>query len=378
MTLCLMLLAAGTVFTIMYIRLGLNHSAWKYAEVWSAIDQFVGEYDEDELLDAAYSAMLDKLDDNWSYYLTAEQYQSYLQNSKNQYAGIGVVISKDEDTGGLMILSIYADSPAEKAELQPGEIIVAVEGADITEMTTSEASALISEKLGSSLVITVQGGDGVWRDVELNCELIYKNPVSYKMLEGNIGYISIDNFEGGVADEFKAAAEQLIAEGAEALIFDVRFNPGGKVSEMVSMLDYLLPEGDLFISRDKNGNESADKSDESCIDMPMAVLVNSGSYSAAEFFAAALSEYDWAYVVGQQTTGKGRSQITHALSDGSAVHISTKEYFTPNGVSLAEAGGLTPDYEVEMDDEKRSLLYADKLETGEDGQLMKAIEILQS
>lgn len=377
-TICLMVLVAGTVFSIMYIRFGLSYNARKYIEVWEAVEKFIGEYDENELMDIAYSAILSNLDDNWTYYLTAEQYQSYLKNSNNQYAGIGVVISKDEETGGLMIQSIYEDSPAEKAELQIGEIIVAVEGMDITEMTTSEARALIGEKLGTSLVITILGTDGARRDVELNCELIYTNPISFQMLDGDIGYITIDNFENGVATEFTAAVEELIAEGAEALIFDVRFNPGGKVSEMVEMLDYLLPEGDLFISKDKNGNENVDKSDASCIELPMAVLMNSNSYSAAEFFAAALSEYGWAETVGEHTTGKGRSQNTFALSDGSAVHISTREYFTPSGVSLAEVGGLAPDHDVELSDEKRAFLSAGKLETIDDGQLQKAIEVLQS
>jgi carboxyl-terminal processing protease len=139
------------------------------------------------------------------------------------------------------------------------------------------------------------------------------------------------------------------------------------------MLDYLLPEGEIFVSVSKDGTEKVETSDASCVEMPMAVLVNQNSYSAAEFFAAALREYDWATVVGQQTTGKGRSQITKRLSDGSALHISTKKYMTPSRVDLSEVGGITPDIEIEISDEDFTSLYYDQLSHEDDEQLQAAV-----
>jgi carboxyl-terminal processing protease len=197
--------------------------------------------------------------------------------------------------------------------------------------------------------------------------------VSYELLDSGVGLITIENFDSGVCDDFIAAVEDLQSQGAVGLIFDVRNDPGGLVSELTAMLDYLLPEGEIFVSVSKDGTEKVEKSGASCVEMPMAVLVNQNSYSAAEFFAAALREYDWATVVGQQTTGKGRSQITKLLSDGSALHISTKKYMTPNRVDLSEVGGITPDIEIEISDEDFTLLYYDQLAREDDEQLQAAV-----
>ena len=167
------------------------------------------------------------------------------------------------------------------------------------------------------------------------------------MLEGNIGYIDINNFHTGAGKEAIAQVQLLMEQGAEKLIFDVRNNPGGFVDETNVIMDYLLPEGPLFRRVDYKGKETIDMSDASCIELPMAVLINGNSYSAAEFFAAALSEYNWAVTVGEPTTGKGYFQHTLELVDGSALYLSVGKYCTPNCVSLAEVGGLVPDVVVE-------------------------------
>ena len=163
--------------------------------------------------------------------------------------------------------------------------------------------------------------------------------------------------------------------GAKALLFDVRFNPGGYADELVKVLDYLLPEGDLFRSVDYAGHEEVDTSDASCVELPMAVLVNEESYSAAEFFAAALQEYDWATIVGSQTYGKGNFQSAFRLSDGSMVNLSIGKYYTPGGRSLTETG-VTPDVVVDLDDEQYALLYYGALERDEDPQFQAALDTL--
>ena len=194
-----------------------------------------------------------------------------------------------------------------------------------------------------------------------------------RMVTETIGYIRINNFNSRCADETIALFEQLEKQGAQAMIFDVRFNPGGYKDEMVKVLDFLLPEGVLFRSEDSTGYTWEDTSDADCKTMPMVVLMNGESYSAAEFFAAALKEYDYAVTVGQPTTGKGYFQSTFTLSDGSAVNLSIGKYYTPNGVSLAEVGGLVPDVTVEVDEETMAKIYAKTLPDEEDAQLQAAI-----
>jgi len=170
----------------------------------------------------------------------------------------------------------------------------------------------------------------------------------------------------------------MIDQGATSLIFDVRYNPGGYAHEMVALLDYLLPEGDLFITEDYQGNRDVDTSDAKCLEMPMVVLVNGDSFSAAEFFACALRDYEWATVIGEKTVGKGYFQQSYMLSDGSAVSLSVGKYYTRSGINLAEAGGLTPDRVVEVDDETYTQIYYGNVEPKDDPQIQAAIKVLKT
>ena len=196
------------------------------------------------------------------------------------------------------------------------------------------------------------------------------------MLEDNIGLVTIENFDLRCAEESIAAIEALLAQGAESLIFDVRNNPGGYKTEMVELLDYLLPEGVLFRAEDYRGVEEVDESDADCLEIPMAVVVTLNSYSAAEFFAAALSEYEAAVVVGEKTFGKGYFQNTFPLPDGSAVNLSIGKYCTPKGVSLADVG-LAPDVSAPVDEETAARIYYDLLDPMEDPQILAAINALK-
>jgi carboxyl-terminal processing protease len=187
----------------------------------------------------------------------------------------------------------------------------------------------------------------------------------------------IKNFEGGVADAFIAAANDLIKQGAASFVFDVRNNGGGRVSELKKMLDYLLPACDIFVAVDKSGREDVSVSDADNVKLPSVVLVNGYSFSAAEYFAACLQEYGYAQLVGQHTTGKNRSQITLELPDGGALHISSGEYLTPHRVSLTKQGGIAPDYEIILSDDDNVLLYNGQLDRTKDTQLLKAMELLK-
>ena len=323
--------------------------AMKYLEIKNVLDQYyVGDVDEEAVSSAAFAAMVDALGDEWSYYMSPSEYSAYQLYSANQYVGLGVQIDKDTDTGGLKITGVYTDSPAQTAGLAVGDIIIAVNDTDITDMTVGDARSFIETNLGESVRLRIQKSDGNQSDVTVNCAVVYTNPVSYEMLSGSIGYVQILNFHCGTAEAAISAIGTLLTQGAKGFIFDVRTNPGGLVSELTTLLDYLLPSGTIFISVDESGNQTPTESDSVCLDMPMAVLVNADTYSAAEFFAAALQEYNWADIIGERTTGKGRSQQTIELSDGSAVHISTAKYLTPLGVDLSEQGGIVPDQEIAL------------------------------
>lgn len=336
---------------------------------------YVGEADQKKMEDYAASAMVSALDDRWSYYMTAEQYLSYQDAMANSYVGVGITVQAREDRQGIDIIAITAGSPAEEAGLMTGDVLVAVNGADIIGKELAEVSALIRGEEGTDVTLSIEraGQKKTFRVTRRK----FQTPVAtYELLDDGIGLITIENFDDRCAEETIAAIEALKKQGAVALIFDVRNNPGGYKHELVEVLDYLLPEGPLFRTEDYMGRTQVDQSDADHLNMPMAVLMNLSSYSAAEFFAAALDEYDAAITVGEKTFGKGYFQSTFPLSDGSAVNLSIGKYYTPNGNSLAGVG-LTPDVSVEVDEETAAKIAAGTLAPEEDPQIIAAINALK-
>ena len=350
----------------------------KLMELQQLLDQkFIGESDIKAMTDAAAEGMVASLNDRWSHYIPADQYGQYLDQMNNSYVGVGITIQLTENDTGIDVIQVTEGGPAQEAGVLAGDVLIAVNGESILGLTTDEVKTKVVGDAGTFVSLTFRRAG---RELTLEVERrVVNTPVAAgEMLEGMVGLVTIVNFDARCADETIAAMEALLNQGARALIFDVRFNPGGYKRELVEILDYLLPEGPLFRSLDYRGNESVDKSDENFLDLPMAVLVNQDSYSAAEFFAAALREYEAAVVVGLPTTGKGYFQNALRLSDGSAVNLSVGKYFTPNGVSLADVGGLTPDVTVEIDDETAFNIYAGLLPPGEDPQVQAAMEELMA
>ena len=335
---------------------------------------FIEDVDQNAVVDGAANGMVAALGDRWSHYMTAAEYQSYMEQMTNSYVGIGVTIAERDD-GYLDVEKVDNGGPAQEAGLQVGDVLIRVEQQDIAEIGLSGARDMIRGKAGTLVQLTVQRLD---EEITITVERreIQTVVATGELLDGGVGLIQITNFDERCFQETKAVIETLLAQGAKALIFDVRFNPGGYKTELVALLDYLLPEGPLFRSEDYRGKTEVDTSDEEYLDIPMAVLVNESSYSAAEFFAAALSEYDAAIIVGQKTTGKGYFQNTFRLMDGSAVAISTGKYCTPNGVSLAGVG-ITPDVEVDVDEETYAGIYYGTLEPEQDPQIQAAIAALE-
>lgn len=335
-------------------------------------EKFIGDADSTALEDAAANAMVKATGDRWSYYISAEDYEAYTENMNNAYQGVGITITVED--GGMRIVDVYPGSGAAEAGVEPQDLLIAVEDTDVRGMETGDVRNLIRGAENTFVKLTVlRDGEELRFQVERRQVEI---PVVFsEMITDTVGYVAIDNFDTRCAQEAIAAIEDLLGQGARKLLFDVRYNPGGYADELVELLDYLLPEGDLFRTIRYDGEEHVDTSDANCLDMPMAVLINADSYSAAEFFAAALQEYEAATVVGEKSVGKGYFQNTFRLSDGSAVALSVGKYFTPKGVSLAEVG-VTPDVECPVDDQTAAKIYYGALEPLEDPQIRAALEVL--
>lgn len=337
--------------------------------------RFVGEYEKEKVLDSAMSGMISGLGDRWSYYLSPERYQAEQERRANSYVGIGVTVDYSSEEG-LTIQAVTEGGPAQEAGLMPGEIITAVDGQSIAGDKRYEATELIQGKENTAVILTLLGADGESREAEVTRRSIETDPVSYEMLENGTGYIRVENFFRRSADQVKAAVEDLQSQGAKALVFDMRNNGGGYLDELIPMLDSLLPEGPIFRTRSRSGTEKIEESDAECVDLPMAVLVNGDTYSAAEIFAAELQEWGAAVVVGTPTSGKGYSQQLYPLFNGGAVGISTAEYFTGEGKSLVGTG-LTLDREYHLSQTDEARRQAGGLPLEEDGQLQAALELLE-
>ncbi len=336
-------------------------------------ERFIGEVDRKTLEDSAANGMVEGLGDRWSYYMTAEGFASYMEQMTNSYVGVGITVKKAED-GTIHIMEVVENGPAASAGVLAGGFILKVDGTDVTEMELNDVSLLIKGEEGTDVTMTIRYDDGE-KDITVTRAAFQVTVAQGQMLRDNIGYITIENFDDRCADETIAAIGELLEQGAEGLIFDVRFNPGGYKHELVKVLDYLLPEGPLFRSFYYDGTEQVDESDADFLDIPMAVIVNAESISAAEFFAAALSEYEAATVVGQQTVGKGYFQQAFPLSDGSAVGLSVGRYTTPNNVSLIDVG-ITPDVVVEVEEELFYEIYYGNVSWEEDPQIQAALDVL--
>lgn len=336
--------------------------------------RFVGPYETSDVVDGAMAGMISALGDRWSYYLDPESYQATQERRRNEYVGMGITVTYEREEG-LLIMEVRPDSPAAAAGLAEGEIITAVDGQSLAGKARYERDDLIGGEAGTVLSLTVLGTDGQERTVEVTLATIEEDPVSYTLLEDGTGYIKVDNFYLRSAEQVEAAVADLQAQGATALIFDMRNNGGGYLDELTAMLDYLLPEGPIFRIRDRAGNEQVTESDESCVDLPMATLVNQDTYSAAEIFSAELQEKVGAYIVGVETSGKGYSQQTYPLFNGGAIGISTNTYYTGEGTSLIGTG-VTLDREVALSEEDAALLLAGQLPYDQDEQLQAALELL--
>lgn len=356
------------------------NEAMRYIEIKDVVDsQYIDAVNRETMGSNAAAAMISGLGDSWSYFMSPNEYKAYQLNSTNEYASIGMAISKLEN-GGFEVLSVNYESPAALAGLTAGMVITSVDDIDLKDKSLDEARVLIRSRLNTKFILGIGNGKNT---IEVDCTGTYRSSVTSRLEKTQAGYVQIKNFEAGTGQDAINAIEELLNQGAIALCIDLRGNPGGLDTELATLLDYLLPSGVLFIEKDKNGNEEITESDGMCIQLPTCVLLNAETFGEAEVFAAVLKEYQWATLLGEATVGKTRTQETIALSDGSAIRLSTGTYLTGNYTDISTNGGVVPDYIVYNTDASATGTTAGTTgestgagATSNDEQLMQALKLL--
>jgi carboxyl-terminal processing protease len=358
-----------------------SETAAKTKEIESLIDNYF-YFDQDEELreESYYDGLLEGLDDPYSVYYTPEEYEKLMEDDGGEYVGIGAVVSRNMETMNVYVVKPIVGSPAEAAGILPEDIIVSVGDVDVTtDMELDEVVSMIRGEEGTTVTLKIyREGDTDYRYIDVTRAVVQNVTVSSEMLDDNIGYIQVEQFIENTPEQFEEQIDDLLSQGAEGLVIDLRDNPGGLLTAVTEMCDYIVPDdmGDGLIvsTKDKNDRvlEEWKLEDGHSVDVPMVVLVNGNSASASEIFTGCMKDYGLATIVGTTTYGKGIVQSVIPLSDGSAIKITIAKYFTPSGNDIHKVG-IEPDVEVELPDEVRTLVT---IPHDQDTQLQKAIEIL--
>lgn len=373
--------------------LDLNRITKKITTLQQIIDKYY-LFDEDttKVEDWIYKGMMYGLNDPYTTYYTAEEYQKLSEDTEGEYHGIGVMISQNRSTGIITVIKVFKDTPAAEAGMRPGDVLYKVGDMEVTGMDMDIlVKDYIKGKDGSEVALTVfRQDEGEYVDLKMERRNVTVQTVEYQMLEDNVGYIAVSQFDVVTAGQFKAAVDDLEKQGMKKLLVDLRNNPGGVLDAVVGMLDYILPddlmiEGDKDLVRtnteatllvymaDKNGKGGQEyASDGHSLDIPMAVLVNGESASASEVFTGAMKDYGRATVVGTKTFGKGIVQNLIPLDNGTAIKMTTAHYYTPSGFDL-HGKGIEPDVEVELKEEFKNQITVD---VKEDNQIQAALKAL--
>ena len=337
-------------------------------------EKYIGEINDEELIEGAVKGYVDALGDPYTTYYTKEEMKTIMEETNGNFVGIGIYMTKDLEKNAILIIKPIENSPAEKAGILPGDIITKVDDIEYSGDNLEEASNKIRGEEGTKVKLEIYR-NGETKTFELTRENVIVSYVTTKMLDNNIGYIAISNFEGNCASEFETKYKQLEKQGIKKLIIDIRNNGGGIVDEALQIANMLVDkDSTLLITKDKNDNEEVTKATEKpIINIPTVVLVNEYSASASEILAGALKDNGKATLVGTKTYGKGIIQELHQLSDGSGLKITVSEYYTPNHNAIHKIG-ITPDVEIDLsEDVKQQTTIQEK----DDIQLQKAIEILK-
>lgn len=339
------------------------------------VDQYyLGEIDEQKLRDGAIKGYIEGLGDEYSQYITKDEYADFEANVMGNYVGIGIYMAVYKDSNEIVIISPMKESPAEKAGLQSGDIITKVDGVGYTGDELDIASSKIKGEEGTTVSLEIKRKEETFT-VDIVRKKVIVNPVTSEVLEGNVGYISLVSFDEDCSIEFKQKYEELVSKGIKSLIIDLRNNGGGLVKEALAIADYIVPEGkDLLITVNKKENETVEKATKKpIVTVPVVVLVNENSASASEILAGALKDNECATIIGTKTYGKGVIQEILKLTDGSALKLTTEEYYTPKRTKINKIG-IEPDVVVELPE---GVTASYNLEKEKDTQLQRAIKELK-
>lgn len=391
---CTLLIFVAIAGTVLWVRHDITRRKGDYrpgagvlsedfmdevCRIYAQIDQtFLYDYDIKKMQDGMLAGMLNALDDPYSVYYNESALESFTTQTEGEYYGIGCVVSQDKRTGVITIVKPYTGSPAIEAGLLPGDILCAVNDMDITKMELEQIVAMIKGAEGTTVRLSVEreGTQGLLHfDVERR--QVEVNTVEHQMLEGEIGYIAVASFDAVTPAQFKAAFEELKQQGMKGLVIDMRSNGGGLLSAVEEMLDYMLPEGIIFYAKDKKGNRYLEYTSDAsaALDVPLAVLVNGNTASAAEVFSGNVQDFGVGILVGTTTFGKGIMQNTYTSNrDGTrAVKLTVADYYIHSGRNI-HGTGLNPDVEVKLDEALREKAV---VELEEDNQLQEAIRAVR-
>ncbi len=379
LTICIALCARSCAILYRYYAKGEINYNTKAKLIYDTLkNNYVGDIDKKDLYEGIYAGMVFNTTDKYSTYIPASAYDDFKQSTSGEYVGIGVVVNPDENNN-ICVRYVFEGTSAEKEGILPGDIITEVDGVQATSENYTDIISLVKGVEGTRVNVKLYRPEqALTIEKSIERQQVNTPTVCYAMLEDKIGYIRISEFDKVTYDQFKAAFDSLNAQGMERLIMDVRNNPGGLLTSVTAILDEFLSEGVITYTEDKKGNKSYEYSTGDGITIPMAVLVNGSSASAAELFSAAVQDRANAQLVGENTYGKGVVQTTFPLTDGSAIKVTTSKYYTPNGVCI-DGVGIKPNYEIAANpDFEMPYISKSKAEFAEnDIQLKKAIEIIK-
>lgn len=335
---------------------------------------YLGEVDEEKLQEGAIKGYIEGLGDPYTEYISKEDMEDYMQDTMGNFVGIGIYMVKDTDSNRVMILAPIKGSPAEKAGIEPGDLIISVDDVEYTAEDMTVAANKIKGEEGSIVKLKLLRGTEEL-EYEIKRENITLNPVESKVIENEIGYIKFSSFDENTAEEFKTEFKKLQKQNIKSLIIDLRNNGGGIVEEALKIADYIADKGSVLLYEiDKNNNEEVEKSEnDPIINLPIVILTNGNTASSSEILSGALKDLGKAKIVGTKTYGKGVIQQLFTLPDGSGIKITSEEYLTPNKTKINKIG-IEPDEKVELPETVTSVL---NIEEKDDTQLQKAIEMLK-
>lgn len=354
---------------LIYYALGFNEQGFsnlmRFITAYRFIEtKYVNDTDDVKLIDGAIDGMVKSLNDPHSNYLSPKMYKTLMEQTEGSFAGIGVVMGMDNEQK-IHIVGIMENSPGQKAGLQEGDEILAVDGVPVTQMAFDEVAAHVRGQAGTDVVLTIMR-DNANQDITITRDNIKLKTVGHKMLDNNIGYIQIVSFSEDTANEFNKAYNDLKNQGMKALVLDLRNNPGGLLTTCVEIAKKLVPKGEIVSIVDKQGNKETYSSSLEAPEYPLAVLINKNSASASEILSGAIQDTKAGTIIGNTSYGKGSVQTILPMFEDDAVKLTIAKYYTPSGRSI-DGTGITPDIEINLD-ENATL----------DTQLDKALEILKA